>query len=113
MKNKKCPNCNNNLTFIYKNKVSLEKQKELDKNNIDYVVGFILEFGDDRDPKYICKTCRKEFDKNLSELQLIDCDLVEDYTIHKHECKNYELLKSKYRIIDKLEVCKNCINNKN
>ena len=98
---KYCPSCGNEL----KKAVYGYLQKPKNQNIIHMGC---MNFGDERDTSYICTICNTKYTENLSPIKLISCPLEASNTIFAHECKQYELLKSKnyYHLLDESEkIC--------
>jgi len=94
---KKCPYCGNTLAIFINGLPTEEIEEFMSKNPGYFAYGGCCVFGDDRDPVYYCSECGAELSYDLKKIVLKRCPLVSDETIRKEECRNYSLLRSKYR----------------
>ncbi len=110
----KCPYCNCEITTIRLGELwGKEAQNFVNtvKNENLKIKTFGVIFGDDRDPCYICENCGKEFDENLKLIEYIDnCLIIQSGCILKKDCKNYTVLKNKYKgyKLKNTLICKEC-----
>ena len=113
-KHHKCSYCNSEVITVHlgelwgKRATEFNKIKEQENLKIT-TLGVI--FGDDRDPIYICDNCKKEFDENMKLIDYInDCLIIQTGCILKKDCKNYTVLKNKYKgyKLKSATICKKC-----
>lgn len=64
-----CPICKNELGFIFRGFPRKEDTNKLRDNNIKFVLGGCICYGDkNKDSEYFCNHCKKEFKYNFEEI---------------------------------------------
>lgn len=112
-KNRKCPNCNAELSIVLHGLVTEVFVNELRENKIPFYNAGCCSYGDDRDAVFYCSVCDQTFDQELKTIKLIFGPRVIDYNIRQEECKVEKVLSKKYTINERYycEACEFLKNN--
>lgn len=104
-----CPFCGRELKVVMYGLPIDELAELAEDENSGILLGGCICFDDDRDDVFRCESCEKGFTKKVELNELKECPLESCNAIRSYECRNYELLETKYELLDDREKICNVI----